>query len=135
MDRGLRGLNTKSPESAASFGFIVLFPLAFVSNAMVPTLHMPGWMQAIADWNPVSAVTAGSQGPVGQPEPVGHHSGLADAASGGGFADLVGGDLGRRRPLAAHFFKQADDGVRTAQLIFSGAGSAPMRQVPSIGPL
>ena len=27
------GLNSKSPESAASFGFIVLFPLAFVSNA------------------------------------------------------------------------------------------------------
>jgi len=37
----------------------VLFPLAFVSNAMVPTAHMPGWMQAIADWNPVSAVCAG----------------------------------------------------------------------------
>jgi ABC-type multidrug transport system permease subunit len=52
-------LNAKSPESAASFGFIVLFPLAFVSNSMVPTAHMPGWMQAIADWNPVSAVCAG----------------------------------------------------------------------------
>ena len=52
------GLNSKSPESAASFGFIVLFPLAFVSNAMVPTTHMPGWLQAIANWNPVSAVCA-----------------------------------------------------------------------------
>ncbi len=51
------GLNSKSPESAASFGFIVLFPLAFVSNAMVPTQHMPGWLQAVADWNPVSALT------------------------------------------------------------------------------
>ena len=55
------GLNSKSPESAASFGFIVLFPLAFVSNALVPTQHMPGWLQAIADWNPVSAVTAGAR--------------------------------------------------------------------------
>ncbi len=55
------GLNSKSPESAASFGFIVLFPLAFVSNAMVPTQHMPGWLQAIAEWNPVSAVTAGAR--------------------------------------------------------------------------
>ncbi len=55
------GLNSKSPESAASFGFIVLFPLAFVSNAMVPTQHMPGWMQAVANWNPVSAVTAGAR--------------------------------------------------------------------------
>jgi ABC-2 type transport system permease protein len=55
------GLNSKSPESAASFGLIVLFPLAFVSNAMVPTQHMPGWLRAVADWNPVSAVTAGAR--------------------------------------------------------------------------
>jgi ABC-2 type transport system permease protein len=63
------GLNSKSPESAASFGFIVLFPLAFVSNAMVPTQHMPGWLQAIADWNPVSAVTAGARHLWGNPNP------------------------------------------------------------------
>ena len=63
------GLNAKSPESAASFGFIVLFPLAFVSNAMVPTLHMPGWMQAIADWNPVSAVCAAARHLWGNPNP------------------------------------------------------------------
>jgi ABC-2 type transport system permease protein len=63
------GLNSKSPESAASFGFIVLFPLAFVSNAMVPTQHMPGWLQAIADWNPVSAVTAAARHLWGNPNP------------------------------------------------------------------
>jgi ABC-2 type transport system permease protein len=63
------GLNSKSPESAASFGFIVLFPLAFVSNAMVPTLHMPGWLQAIADWNPVSAVCAAVRHLWGNPNP------------------------------------------------------------------
>ena len=65
------GLNSKSPESAASFGFIVLFPLAFVSNAMVPTQHMPGWLQAVADWNPVSAVTAGARNLWGNPNPSG----------------------------------------------------------------
>ena len=63
------GLNSKSPESAASFGFIVLFPLAFVSNAMVPTQHMPGWLQAVANWNPVSAVTAGARHLFGNPNP------------------------------------------------------------------
>ncbi len=63
------GMNSKSPESAATFGFIVLFPLAFVSNAMVPPLHMPGWMQAIADWNPVSAVCAGARDLWGNPNP------------------------------------------------------------------
>jgi ABC-2 type transport system permease protein len=63
------GLSSKSPESAASFGLIVLFPLAFVSNAMVPTQHMPGWLRAIADWNPVSAVTAGARQLWGSPNP------------------------------------------------------------------
>jgi ABC transporter DrrB family efflux protein len=65
------GLNSKSPESAASFGFIVLFPLAFVSNAMIPTQHMPGWLQAVANWNPVSAVTAGARHLWGNPNPSG----------------------------------------------------------------
>ena len=64
-------MNSKSPESAASFGFIVLFPLAFVSNAMVPTQHMPGWLQAIANWNPVSAVTAGARHLWDNPNPSG----------------------------------------------------------------
>ena len=63
------GLNSKSPESAASFGFIVLFPLAFVSNAMVPTQHMPGWLQVVANWNPVSAVTAGARHLWANPNP------------------------------------------------------------------
>jgi ABC-2 type transport system permease protein len=63
------GLYSKGPESAASFGFIALFPLAFISNALVPTQHMPGWLQAIADWNPVSAVTAGARHLFGNPNP------------------------------------------------------------------
>jgi ABC-2 type transport system permease protein len=63
------GINSKSPESAASFGFIVLFPLAFVSNAMVPTQHMPGWLQSITDWNPVSSVTAAARSLWRNPNP------------------------------------------------------------------
>jgi ABC-2 type transport system permease protein len=69
------GLSSKSPESAASFGFIVLFPMAFVSNALVPTQHMPGWLQAIATWNPVSAVVAAARVLWADPNP----SGAVDA--------------------------------------------------------
>lgn len=65
------GINSKSPESSASFGFIVLFPLTFLSNAMVPTQHMPGWLQGIATWNPVSAVVAGTRVLWGNPNPSG----------------------------------------------------------------
>jgi ABC transporter DrrB family efflux protein len=66
------GLVSKGPESAQSVGLIVLFPLAFVSNAMVPTQGMPGWLQAISDWNPVSAVTSAVRQLLGNPNPSGH---------------------------------------------------------------
>lgn len=63
------GLVSKGPESAQSLGFIIVFPLAFVSNAMVPTEHMPTWLRTIADWNPVSAVTAAIRHLFGDPNP------------------------------------------------------------------
>jgi len=66
---GCLGIVSKGPESAQGMGLIILFPLAIVSNALVPTAHMPGWMQAIADWNPVSAVTAAVRTLFGNPNP------------------------------------------------------------------
>jgi ABC-2 type transport system permease protein len=100
------GLNSKSPESAASFGFIVLFPLAFVSNAMVPTLHMPGWLQAIADWNPVSAVCAAVRHLWGNPNPSAkvHAWPMQHPVE----ASLVWSVtiLAIAAPLAAHFFRR-----------------------------
>lgn len=55
---GCVGLWSRTAETAQSFGFLVLFPISFVSNAMVPTQGMPAWLRTIVDWNPVSAVTA-----------------------------------------------------------------------------
>ena len=63
------GLVSQGPESAQSMGLIVLFPLAFVSNAMVPTQHMPALLRTIADWNPVSAVTSACRQLFGNPNP------------------------------------------------------------------
>lgn len=48
---------------------MILFPLAFVSNALVPTEHMPAVLRFIADWNPVSAVTAAARELFGNPNP------------------------------------------------------------------
>ena len=99
------GLNSKSPESAASFGFVVLFPLSFVSNAMVPTQHMPGWLQAIADWNPVSAITAAARDLWGNPNPSAairvwpmQHPVAAGALWSAAILVVAA-------PLAAHFFR------------------------------
>ena len=64
------GLYAKAPESAMSIGFVVIFPLAFVSNVLVPTRHMPSWLRLIADWNPVSSVTSEVRNLFGNPNPV-----------------------------------------------------------------
>jgi len=100
------GLNSKSPETAASFGFIVLFPLAFVSNALVPTQHMPQWLQDIADWNPVSAATAGARELWGNPNP--SHTIQAWPMQHPVEAALIWSVviLAVAAPLASHFFKQ-----------------------------
>src|ERR1700691_1652254 len=63
------GIVSKGPESAQGVGLIILFPLAIVSNAMVPTAGMPGWLQVIANWNPVSAVTSAVRHLFGNPNP------------------------------------------------------------------
>ena len=51
------GLSVRSTEGAQAIGFILFFPLTFLSNAFVPTASMPGPLQVIAEWNPISAVT------------------------------------------------------------------------------
>jgi ABC-2 type transport system permease protein len=104
------GIVSKGPESAQGIGLIILFPLAIVSNAMVPTAGMPGWLQAIADWNPVSAVTAAVRHLFGNPNP---SAGVAawpmqhpvDAALVWCAALLV-----VFAPLAAHLFRRRTTG-------------------------
>lgn len=63
------GITSRDAESSQGLGLIILFPLAFVSNALVPTEHMPAILRAVADWNPVSAVTAAARNLFGNPNP------------------------------------------------------------------
>ncbi len=48
------GLTSSSPEAAQSLGFILIFPLTFVSSAFVPPETMPASLQWFAEWNPFS---------------------------------------------------------------------------------
>jgi ABC transporter DrrB family efflux protein len=48
------GLTSSSPEAAQSVGFILIFPLTFVSSAFVPPETMPAALQWFAEWNPFS---------------------------------------------------------------------------------
>jgi ABC-2 type transport system permease protein len=100
------GLLSKSPESAQGIGLIFLFPIAFVSNALVPTQGMPGWLQVISNWNPVSALTAACRHLFGNPNPSGsihawpmQHPVLAAI----GWSVLI---LAIFAPLATHLFRR-----------------------------
>lgn len=54
---------------------VLVFPIGMVTNVFVPTDGMPGWLRAVADWNPISAVAAavrtlfGSMPPATRPVP------------------------------------------------------------------
>lgn len=52
----LIGLLTRSAEAAATMPNMLLMPLMFLSTAYIPTGGLPGWLQAVAEWNPLSAV-------------------------------------------------------------------------------
>ena len=58
----LVGMVVSAPEKVQIFGFVLLFPLTFASNAFAPTATMPGWMQAWVKVNPVSILADATRG-------------------------------------------------------------------------
>ncbi|WP_237564146.1 ABC transporter permease [Actinomyces sp. 432] len=48
-----------SAQAVTSFNIIVLFPLCYLSNALVPTATLPHWLRVFAEHNPVSYVVSG----------------------------------------------------------------------------
>src|SRR5512132_2552326 len=63
------GLVAGTPQAAQGLALMV-FPLTFVSSAYVPVESMPGWMQAVAEHQPVTvmvdAVRVLTQGPAAE---------------------------------------------------------------------
>ena len=56
-------LTARSVEVAQSLGLLWLFPVCFISGAFVSADSLPGPLQGIAAWNPVTAIaTASRQG-------------------------------------------------------------------------
>jgi ABC transporter DrrB family efflux protein len=51
-----------NPEKVQIFGFVVLFPITFTSDAFVPTASMPGWLQGWSKANPVSCISDAVRG-------------------------------------------------------------------------
>ncbi|MDO3700794.1 ABC transporter permease [Micromonospora sp. C28SCA-DRY-2] len=58
----LVGVLVNEPEKVQIFGFMVIFPLTFTSNAFVPTETMPGWLQSWVEVNPVTILADALRG-------------------------------------------------------------------------
>ncbi len=63
------GMVLRSPEAAQQTGFVIFLPLTFISSAFVPTQGMPGWLQPVAEWNPMSSLAAATRHLFGNPNP------------------------------------------------------------------
>ncbi|MBM3679581.1 MAG: ABC transporter permease [Actinobacteria bacterium] len=50
------GLIASSPEASNAYGFVLLFPVTFISSAFVPTGSMPDWLEPVATHNPFSTM-------------------------------------------------------------------------------
>jgi ABC-2 type transport system permease protein len=71
------GLTARSPDAVMGIAFLVVFPLTFLSNAFVPAAGLPGVLQTIAEWNPVSALAAAVRTLFGNPVATPHDAGWA----------------------------------------------------------
>lgn len=64
------GLHMPNAEVAGTAGLAWIFPLTFASNIFTPIGTMPGWLQPIALWNPVSCLALAARESFGNPTPL-----------------------------------------------------------------
>lgn len=64
------GLLAKAPEALVAVQILV-WPLGFLSNTFAAPQTMPGWLGAIAEWNPMSSTVAATRELFGNPGWVG----------------------------------------------------------------
>ncbi|GAA2145546.1 ABC transporter permease [Nocardioides koreensis] len=56
------GLVLRTPTAVMNLGFVILFPVTFLSNVFVDPETMPGWLRHIADANPISHLVTAARG-------------------------------------------------------------------------
>jgi ABC-2 type transport system permease protein len=55
------GLVLRSPSAVLNTGFMLLFPLIFLSNIFVEPSTLPGWLESFVDVNPISHVVTATR--------------------------------------------------------------------------
>jgi ABC transporter DrrB family efflux protein len=64
------GLQVPTVEVANQVAFTTIFPITFISNVFVPPETLPSWLRPVAEWNPVSTLTASIRDLWGNPNPM-----------------------------------------------------------------
>jgi ABC-2 type transport system permease protein len=63
----LLGSLVQTPEGVTGIAFAVLFPITFIASTFVPTTTMPGVLQTIAEWSPVTTLADAAREQFGNP--------------------------------------------------------------------
>ncbi|GAA2326879.1 ABC transporter permease [Dactylosporangium salmoneum] len=58
----LLGMIVREPGAVQGLGFVIMFPLTFGTNVLVPTNTLPGWLQAWVKVNPVADAMQAARG-------------------------------------------------------------------------
>lgn len=58
----LLGMLVREPGAVQGLGFVIMFPLTFGTNVLVPTNTLPGWLQAWVKINPVADAMQAARG-------------------------------------------------------------------------
>ena len=61
LDFALVGVLARTAATVQGASFLVLFPLAFLSNVYVPARTLPGWLQGFVAVNPISHLVTASR--------------------------------------------------------------------------
>jgi ABC-2 type transport system permease protein len=68
------GALVRSPDAVMGIGFVIVFPITFLSSAFVPMTTFPSVLQWIASVNPISVLVAATRTLLGNPvSPVAKH--------------------------------------------------------------
>lgn len=63
------GLSVPNVEVGQQVVFTTVFPITFISNVFVPPASLPDFLRPVAEWNPVSVLTASLRQLWGNPNP------------------------------------------------------------------
>lgn len=55
------GLLLRTPTAVMNLGFVIMFPLTFISNVFIEPHTLPGWLRATANANPITHLTTAAR--------------------------------------------------------------------------